>query len=376
VTLALIGGLGIPQATTYFVAKDSAHAAGVIRISAGTLATLAVILVCGYAFGLALFADGQNFSALDGLLSVALVPLFLAQNLATASLLGLERYRSFNVGRVAPLLLYAIATLVLFAVGLATLTSILGACLWSWVLGALGSWFLVQRELSDGEPPPGVTRSGILGFGVRGVIGTVSPVDDVRIDQLFVGFLLDARALGLYVAAVAFCNLPRFVAQSIGSVNYPRVAGAADLDLAWASAIRAAKIGLMTVAITVAVLILAIPFLLPLLFGDDFRDAVGLGFVLLPAAYFLSVHRLLTELARGLGRPGYGSISELANLAVFLICLVALASPPTATSIATAVLAGGIASALLLSCLLILLRRKQTREAQHAIEPAESPLRR
>lgn len=364
-TLALLGGLGIPQATTYYVAREADNAAAVVRISVGVVLGLAAVLSLGYATGLALIADNQDFSATDGLLSVLLVPLFLAQNLATATLLGMKRYAAFNLCRVVPVSLYATGILLLFGLGEATLTLIFATGTISWAIGAAITWYLVSRELPDAGRAPAVTRSGIVWFGVRGVIGTVSPVDDVRVDQLFVGLLLDVRALGLYVSAVAFCNLPRFVAQSIGSVNYPRVAGAPDSEAAWATAIRATKIGLLVVAITVAGLILTMPFLLPFLFGEEFEDAVGLAYILLPAAYFLSVHRLLSELARGLGHPGYGSITELVNLAVFLSGLLVFATPATATGVATAVLAGGISSALVLSLLLIRLRRMQPRGGFH-----------
>jgi hypothetical protein len=266
---------------------------------------------------------------------------------------------------VVAVFLYAFGILILFALGMATLTSILTVSVLSWATASLATWYVVGRDLPNARRAAAVTRSGIVGFGLRGVIGTVSPVEDVRIDQLFVGFLLDARALGLYVSAIAFCNLPRFVAQSIGSVNYPRVAGAPDSEAAWATTIRAMKIGVIVIALTVAGLILTVPFLLPFLFGDEFRDAVGLAYILLPAAYFLSVHRLLSELARGLGHPGYGSITELVNLGVFIAALLAFATPASATGVATAVLAGGISSALVLSFLLVRLRRMQPEGALH-----------
>jgi O-antigen/teichoic acid export membrane protein len=362
VTLALLGGIGIPQATTFYVAREADNAAAVVRMSVGVVAVLAIVLSLGYAAGLSLIPDDQAFSTTDGLLSLLLVPLFLAQNLATATLLGLKRYAAFNLCRIVAVFLYAFGILILFGLGEATLTSILSVCVFSWASAALGTWYLVRRDLPNAGRAPEVTRSGIVSFGLRGVIGTVSPVDDVRIDQLLVGFLLDARALGLYVSAVAFCNLPRFVAQSIGSVNYPRVAGAPDSKAAWATTIRATKIGLVVIALTVAGLILTVPFLLPFLFGEEFKDAVGLAYILLPAAYFLSVHRLLTELARGLGHPGYGSITELVNLGVFLVSLLVFATPASATGVATAVLAGGISSALVLSLLLVRLRKMQRRE--------------
>jgi len=168
---------------------------------------------------------------------------------------------------------------------------------------------------------------------------------------------MDARALGIYVVAIAFSNLPRFVAQSIGSVAFPRIASADSEAARWATTIRAARIGVLAIAAFTAALIVALPVLIPLLFGDEFRDAIGVGRILLLAAFFLSTHRLLTELARGLGRPGYGSITEVVNGLVFFAGVLVFATPASENGIALAVLAGGIASSLLLSLLLIRLKR-------------------
>ena len=358
-TMALLGGLGIPQATTYYVARAEHGARTVVRASVGLTAALATCVASLYALGLVLFGGGGSFSPADGVLSVILVPLLMAQNLAVASLLGMEEISRFNITRILPVCLYFASTLTLFVIGIATVTLILAACAASFAIAGLATWWLVLRDLPSAAQPSDLKRSEILSFGARGVIGTVSPVDDVRVDQVFVGLVLDSRALGLYVSAVAFSNLPRFIAQSIASVNYPRVASQLEAPQAWASALRAVRIGAVGVTATVAALIVALPHLLPLLFGEQFSPAVDIGYVLLVAAWFLSMHRLLTEMARGLGRPGYGSITELVNLAAFLLGLLAFATPASGTGVATAVVAGGVASFLMLSSMLAILRRKQ-----------------
>lgn len=358
-TIVLLGGIGIPQATTFYVARELDNARAVVSISIRISLLLAVILSLGYATGLLLLSDGQEFSASDALLSSALIPMFLAQNLGVAALLGMKRYRAFNAGRIVPALLYALLVTTLFGLSIATLSSILIATVGAWAFGALVTWLLVFRKLPSTGEVAGAATSDVLSFGLRGVIGSVSPIDDVRIDQLMVGLLMDSRALGLYVAAIAFCNLPRFIAQSIGAVSFPRIASARSAAEAWQVAARSLRIGSALIAGTVGVLFFTVPVLLPFFFGEDFSDAVGIARVLLLAAFFLSVHRLLTELARGLGHPGYGSLTEVLNLTVFMVGFLILATPPSTTGIATAVLAGGLASA---TTLAIILRRSRSVE--------------
>jgi len=351
--LSLVGGLGIPQATTFFVARERGHARTIVRLAAGTTLALAAGLVplCGFVLVL-LVRSGHDFSTLDSLLSVALVPALLSQNLAVATLLGRERFRLFNLSRLGPAVTYLVGSGLLFACGWATLTTILGAALLGWGAGGIITWILIYHDLPavGGETP--VTRGAIVRFGLRGVIGSVSPIDDVRLDQFIVGLVLDARALGLYVAAVAFCNLPRFVALSIGAVSYPRIAAARLSPEAWLMVRHYLVLGMFTVGATVSILLLAIPTILPLLFGESFSGAVPLGRILLLAAFFLSMHRLMIELARGLGHPGYGSITELINASVFLLGVVVVTGAATVQDVAWSVVAGGVASSTVLLLML------------------------
>lgn len=363
VILVMLGGIGIPQATTFYVARELRNARGVVRISVGITLGLFLLLAALYSIGLLVFGrQSDAFTLGDGFLSVGLIPMFLAQNLGVAVLLGMKRYRAFNAGRIVPVLVYAAALLGLFAVGHASLSWILAVTLFSWGAAAVNTWSMVLRNLPSGPGPVTATTAtagDIAKFGLKGVIGSVSPIDDVRIDQFVVGLLLDTRALGLYVAAIAFCNLPRFVAQSIGSVSFPRIASAGNVDDAWALTGRSIRLGLIAVGATVVGLYLTLPTLIPLMFGEDFTEAVAIGRILIIAAFFLSVHRLLTELARGLGHPGYGSITELINLAAFAVAVAVFATPASTDGIATAVLVGGVASSSVLAILLHRLRAAQ-----------------
>lgn len=357
-TLALLGGIGIPAAMTFYVARNPGHARAIIRRGLQVTVMLAGALSLAYFLALLAFAgDNHDFTALDAGLSVALIPMFLGQNLAVAALLGQQRFRVYNAARLIPVAAYAALSLVVIAAGTATLTTILVAAVCGWIIALSVSWTAISRTRPDQEGEMPVSRGQIMNFGLRGVVGSVSPIEDVRIDQFMVGLLLDARALGLYVAAVAFCNITRLVAMSIGAVSYPRVAAERQGPAAWRLTTRYFRIGLLAVVATTAALFLVLPLILPLLFGQDFREAVDLGRILLAGTLFLALHRLLTELARGLGHPGYGSISELLNGAVFVAVVFLVLDPLTETGVAWAVLAGGVSSTALIGALVFRLRR-------------------
>ena len=62
------------------------------------------------------------------------------------------------------------------------------------------------------------------------------------------------------------------------------------------------------------VLIAVVPSLLLLFFGEEFTPAVAATRVLLVAALFASLRRILIDGARGLGKPVWGTIAECVTL--------------------------------------------------------------
>ena len=163
-----------------------------------------------------------------------------------------------------------------------------------------------------------------MDFGARGLLGSQSPLESFRPDQLIVGLALPAIDLGLYVAALAFTSLPRLVAQSVGMVVYPRVAARDSRSDQWRAVVRASMRTAFLVALITAPLMIFMSPLVLFFFGDDFEAAVPLARVLLLASVAHGVRRVVSEGARGAGAPGAGSIAELLSLAVYLPAVLGL----------------------------------------------------
>lgn len=362
VVITLIGGIGIAPATTYFVSRERNYVRAIVLKSAWITGALAVALALAYALALILLSgDDHDYSGFDGALSVALVPVLLGQNLGVSALLGLERFRAYNGARLMPVVSYMVFSALLFVLGRATLTSIMIAMFAGWTLSLAITWTLLGGSLRRAGGSPDASSRDIASFGLRGVIGSVSPIDDVRADQFIVGLMLDARSLGLYVTAIAFCNLPRFVALSFGAMAYPRIAAAKERGIAWNLAARYLRLGLTAISICTLGVLLVMPTILPLFFGEDFSDAVPIGRILLVASLLLAAHRLLTEVARGLGHPGYGSLSEALNGVVFLFGVFLVSGVLTTADVAWSVVAGGATAVLLLALLIYRLWRADSR---------------
>ncbi len=356
---AFLGGLGLPQATAYFVARAGAAVSSTVRLVARI--ALFQVAVLTPLYGLVyLLAIEPSYPETEvaGIISLGSVGALVGQSTGLAVLQGQQRFTAFNACRLVPPGLYTVSISVLYLTGSDSLERITLALVGSWLLSAALTWSLALAGSRGpgSDRPPAVRR--ILSFGVRGVIGSVSPVDDLRVDQMLVGFAAGAQPLGLYVAAASFANLPKFIAQSVGLVAYPRIASAPGAVEAWQISRRTLIRGSVLVVVAVVGLMAVVPFILPVLYGSEFEDSVPLAETLLVATVFLGVRRLIGEVARGLGRPGIGSIGEIASILVLALSLILISGgDPSAQDVAWSVVIASFASAVVVSVLLLSTKR-------------------
>lgn len=326
VVITLVGSLGIPAAIPYFLARRPSDRAQVIRAVLPVTAAQLVILTSVHVAVSRTFATPQTGPETVALsISFLFVPAMLVNQLGLALLQGDRSFRVFNLIRVAPTIANAVVLGALWARGAASLVTVTGTLVLLTLLGGL--WAIAAarpewRPRTSREP----TIRHLASFGLRGFVGSASPSETFRLDQVFVAGFLSTASLGLYVTASAFTNLVRLVAQSIGMVAYPAVASVSDLAsgtrMLW---LHVLWVGALTSVIAM-VLIPAMPWLLPFLFGDPFAPAVMPAQVLVIGSVFLGVRRVLGDALRGLGLPGPSSVAELTSWIALLALLPIFAS--------------------------------------------------
>lgn len=192
----------------------------------------------------------------------------------------------------------------------------------------------IQSIIQETKDP---TFMKMLNFGIKGLVGELLPLESFRLDQLMAGLLLTPSALGIYVIAQAFTNLPRFVAQSVGMIAYPAIGECQNKSSAkntlwnflWTtSAFNCA---------VVLFLIICIPYLIPLFFCNDYSASIPLARILLLSSLFSSCRRVISEGMRGFGKPEISTWAELIIYPLFTILGLFLASFYGLTGLAIAV---------------------------------------
>ncbi len=192
-----------------------------------------------------------------------------------AVLQGNQQFRALNVSRVisppvTALLMASYLVIGSHSLALATLTWTVLA----WVTAIITSvavWRGVPRRTSRRDDDRLPSLRTLIGFSLKALLGSVTPLEGFQLDQAIVGIFLSQAALGVYVVAVAFTNLPRFVAQGIGLVGYPHVAAAREGHGTARLIMRFMLTTLVLCGATVGIIEVGLPILVPVLFGKPFH---------------------------------------------------------------------------------------------------------
>ena len=337
--LGQLGMLGLPLAITYWIAKDPRSARAIMRSLLGPAVVQGPLLVALQAGALLLLVGNEAGPVrLAAVLTLPLIPAMIAQQYALGILQGQRRFRAFNLLRTLPSTLYALAVAALFLLSAGDLPAVALAFTSVYVFAGGGAiWYAVAglpRPSTHGGAVP--SRGEMVRFGLKGMVGSISPLDTFQLDQAVVGLFISPAALGFYVVGLAFSNLPRFVAQSIGFVAFPHVAAHTDSAHARRAMWRFAALALAACGSIVGVLEATAGWLVPLFFGDQFSPAIDLARILLVSALLVGLRRVLADGARGAGHPTSGTVAEVVAWASLFPSLAILVPAAGAKGVAVA----------------------------------------
>ncbi|MBS64560.1 oligosaccharide flippase family protein [Salinisphaera sp.] len=189
-------------------------------------------------------------------------------------------------------------------------------------------WLILVRRNRSWKPCPlagyAPARS-FLGFGLGVLISDMANVARAQIDKLVVGALFGVEALGIYYFAFnAGLGITTSFVMALGNVLFPYICAAAH----WPDRQRRCRQGLvMAVVVFLPILIAQVGLAhlyVPLIFGDQWRDAaplvsiLGLGaipmiFAAVASAWLRAQNRPATEA----GIASAATVAALGGLAAF-----------------------------------------------------------
>lgn len=209
--------------------------------------------------------------------------------------------------------------------------------------------------LKTTEPRSGGTKQLLrAGVGLMGM--NLGQSITYRLDQYLLAALADTRAVGLYAVATTPASLIQVVSNSVGQVAFRDsaqnqfgrkkllifVLGAAGVTAAYA-----------------AVMYLAAPWLIPLVFGQEYVPAVDIVRVLALAEVALSPYLVLSRAVAGAGHIKLSSLTGVVGMAAMSLFLLLFIPGSGGLGAAWACVTGYATMSLFLICGILIIRRRR-----------------
>lgn len=331
--------LGLPEAITYFTASSknrrrSPIARGSLYLGLlGILGTVILLLLVPVFAPLGSpTADAMSLAAFAFAPSLILGGLrAYAAGKAKWGLISGERFFSSILRLIVFLVLVAHGSLTVFSASIA----IAGTGFAGIVVYAL---LLVKR----GQKIDGTLRlrnnPQLVSFGLRVWVGALSGILLSRLDQVLMIPLSNSFEIGLYAVAVSISEITLIFNSAVRDVLFSaESAKSNDARLS-----KASRLSTMITLVGAAIIGVVSIWLLPILFGHDFRSATVVLEILLLAVVLGNPGSVAGAGLSARGRPELRSLALLGALAVNLVFIILLVPALGAIGAAWGTLAGNL----------------------------------
>ena len=324
----LLFGLGIGNAAIYYINKgeasvrDAVSAAHVITAASAVAAAAVIglfrVLDTTGILGLpdAWFNDPLDIGISQWLL-IAGVPVLLYWNLMRLILQAESRFVDLGISTIAQqaLLVAAVGTIVVTG----DLTPTAAALCLIGATATAGAFSLLRVGVEYIDPgqivrPQFAMIRKLAGFGLQGESGNVLQLLNYRLDQYIVRYYVGLAGVGIYAVSASMTEAMFVLANAVALVLLPRMTANED-DAHWMASL-ATRSTLLIAAAGALCMAIAAPVLVPLAFGDAYRDSVQPLWFLLPGTVALAGSKVLTSYVFSKGRPLVNTGITAASLVV------------------------------------------------------------
>jgi O-antigen/teichoic acid export membrane protein len=330
---------GLPGALTYFLAGPSCEDRRLpltivaMTVAGGVLGT-ALWSAATPLLGAALFPDlSTPLVLLAGATVLTQLPVATAKSCSQGS----DDLPGANLVIVNEELMFLPAYGLLWAGGIhgdaATVTALLLADVATFAWGWLR---LARRGFFRGALQPSLALARRVGaYGMRGQVGGVMTLLNLRLDFILLQLLAGPAVLGVYAIASKFAELVKVPGMALTYVLYPRFAREGKATAAADARRLMPPATLLTTGVAVA-LLAAASAVIPALYGAAFEPAVVPAQVILVGLALDGLGGVISGFLYGVGRPGLNSWAMAAGLLVTVALDVILIPPYGATGAAVA----------------------------------------
>ncbi len=316
----VLAAAGLPGAVPYFLASMSHEprlrpTLALLAVFGSTLATV-VWLALTPVLHVAFFRDWGVRLVLLGALAV-FTQLFVA--VGKALLQGSQDLRGANLAIVAEEAAYLPIYAVTLPFGTSATLMVVALVLADAVVALGIAWRLVRVGFFRGWGRPSVALGRqVAGYGLRGQLGGLLSLVNLRLDVAILGALAGPAVLGVYSVASKYAELLRLPGLAVNYVLYPSFARDGATDARTRTRALLPRTAGLNVLGAIPLALLATP-LIPLVFGAQFTGAVHPALILLLGLLGEGVAGLIGAYLYGIGRPGLNSLAIGAGVVVTVV---------------------------------------------------------
>ena len=320
----IVGQMGLPAALCFYVAKDPQRARDYVATSrammlaTGMLAFIAGLLLAPVlSRGNPAVADGYRIAF--GISIVTYVGIVYTYSLQPRHLL------QWNVVRTIQPVLGLLILCILSFLKLLTLDTSLFILAGTLTLQLVwGYWYCRRNALASGRARVWLLRP-LAAYGLAQIAALTPATLNAQLDQLVLSQTVAPAVLGRYAIAVSLASLPIPLVAAIGNVAFPRLAAQRVVTDATRRMQRNAIVASAGIAAAMLVPLAMVAYwLIPFVFGADYRGAVPLLWILTPGAVFLSCGQVAGDLLRGRNRPAVVAWAQGLAAVFTVVLLIAL----------------------------------------------------
>jgi len=326
--VATLSMLGVPEALTYYCAKQQQRAKNYLAtaMALGTLGAGVGTVIAYCAMPWLLAAESGRIVSFARLYLI-LAFIYAVPAMLGPALRGIGKFEIWNLLRIGPLFGWLGVLLIAWMSGNKTPEFLAAMNLVALVVLFCPSIAIAYSRI-PGHFKIGRSNSlDLLTYGLPCVMTGVPQMLNLRLDQMMMTVFVSPRQLGLYVVAVAWSGAVSPLVNGLSSVMLPAVASLNDREKAFQRLAMGVRIITILAVVACGLLLVITPVAIIALFGSRYRACIPAALILVPASGILAINLLLQEGVRGLGHPYTVLRAESYGLIMTVVLLLVLLRP-------------------------------------------------
>ncbi|AJS61608.1 hypothetical protein UB51_17485 [Paenibacillus sp. IHBB 10380] len=319
--------LGIPASLVYYMKKKDGNQGSLYITSLYMSLILGCVAMAIGSVIIPYWMKGYSKEVIEfATWALIMSPIAMLGTINVATLQSREEYHLYNFIRYVPvfstlILLYGLVItghVTPFYTSVAYLFPAIPVAIWITIKFILKYKLKQKNKIESGKK--------LLGYGIRSYGTDVAGTFSGYIDQILVVGLLSPSSLGLYVVSLNLSNMLNTIQNAITSVLFPKASGLEQAD-ALNLTFKVFRIStVITIILGIGIFIVA-PYLLIILYGQSFIEAIGVFRILIFQTAITSTSWILSQGFMSIGKPGSVTIIRITSLGLNVILLNLLIPP-------------------------------------------------